>query len=134
MHAMMQRRKPVALSATRLADLFSSAANMVRRRSTVFVVSDFISEPGWEKPLGLLAQIPTLNREDLVSAIDRFQLQRGTAIGNGSVVFPLISLKQMKKPIHARSSWFLYFSSDHFVDRWKTYHRSGFAGGGQIGI
>jgi uncharacterized protein (DUF58 family) len=28
----------------------------VRRRSTVFVVSDFISEPGWEKPLGLLAQ------------------------------------------------------------------------------
>ena len=30
-----------------------------------------------------VAQIPTLNREDLVSAIDRFQLQRGTAIGNG---------------------------------------------------
>jgi uncharacterized protein (DUF58 family) len=29
---------------------------MVRRRSTVFVVSDFNSEPGWEKPLGLLAQ------------------------------------------------------------------------------
>ncbi len=85
MHAMTQRRKPVALGATRLADLFSSAANMVRRRSTVFVVSDFISEPGWEKPLGLLAQIPTLNREDLVSAIDRFQLQRGTAIGNGIV-------------------------------------------------
>jgi Ca-activated chloride channel family protein len=33
-----------------------------------------------------LAQIPTLNREDLVSAIDRFQLQRGTAIGNGIVL------------------------------------------------
>ena len=26
------------------------------RRSTVFVVSDFLSEPGWEKPLGQLAQ------------------------------------------------------------------------------
>ncbi len=33
-----------------------------------------------------VAQIPTLNREDLVSAIDRFQLQRGTAIGNGLVL------------------------------------------------
>ena len=33
-----------------------------------------------------VAQIPTLNREDLVAAIDRFQLQRGTAIGNGIVL------------------------------------------------
>jgi len=33
-----------------------------------------------------VAQIPTHNREDLVSAIDRFQLQRGTAIGNGIVL------------------------------------------------
>ena len=33
-----------------------------------------------------VAQIPTLNREDLVSAIDRFQMQRGTAIGNGIVL------------------------------------------------
>ena len=56
MHAMTQCRKPLALGTTRLADLLSSAASMVRRRSTVFVVSDFISEPGWEKPLGLLAQ------------------------------------------------------------------------------
>lgn len=33
-----------------------------------------------------LVQAPTINREDLVSAIDRFQMQRGTAIGNGIVV------------------------------------------------
>jgi Ca-activated chloride channel family protein len=33
-----------------------------------------------------VAQIPTLNREDLVAAIDLFQLQRGTAIGNGIVL------------------------------------------------
>ena len=33
-----------------------------------------------------VAQVPTVNREDLVSAIDRFQLQRGTAIGNGIVM------------------------------------------------
>ena len=41
---------------TRLADLLQSAAMLMPRRSTVFVVSDFLSEPGWEKPLGLLAQ------------------------------------------------------------------------------
>ena len=30
-----------------------------------------------------VAQLPTLSREDLNTAIDRFQLQRGTATGNG---------------------------------------------------
>jgi Ca-activated chloride channel family protein len=50
-----------------------------------------------------VAQIPTLNREDLVSAIDRFQMQRATAIGNAIVVslatiFPDagISLEQLQ--------------------------------------
>ena len=33
-----------------------------------------------------VVQPPTLSREDLVAAIDKFQLQRGTAIGNGIVV------------------------------------------------
>ena len=33
-----------------------------------------------------VVQRPTLSREDLVTAIDKFQLQRGTAIGNGIVV------------------------------------------------
>ncbi len=33
-----------------------------------------------------LVQPATLNREDLVAAIDRFQMQRGTAIGSGIVV------------------------------------------------
>jgi uncharacterized protein (DUF58 family) len=28
--------------------------NSIKRRSLVFVISDFISEPGWEKPLSLL--------------------------------------------------------------------------------
>jgi len=41
---------------TRLHELLQSAAHTLKRRSTVFVVSDFISEPGWEKPLGQLAQ------------------------------------------------------------------------------
>jgi Ca-activated chloride channel family protein len=33
-----------------------------------------------------LVQPPTLSREDVIAAIDRFQLQRGTAIGSGIVV------------------------------------------------
>jgi len=41
---------------TRLADLLKSAASLMPRRSTVFVVSDFLSEPGWEKPLAQLTQ------------------------------------------------------------------------------
>jgi len=41
---------------TRLADLLKSAAALMPRRSTVFVVSDFLSEPGWEKPLAQLTQ------------------------------------------------------------------------------
>ncbi len=34
----------------------------------------------------LLVQRPTLSREDLVAAIDRFQMQRGTAVGSAIVV------------------------------------------------
>jgi uncharacterized protein (DUF58 family) len=32
------------------------ALTLVRRRSLVFVVSDFISDPGWEQPLAMLAR------------------------------------------------------------------------------
>jgi uncharacterized protein (DUF58 family) len=41
---------------TVLADLLTSAATLIRRRSMVFVVSDFISTPGWEEALGRLAR------------------------------------------------------------------------------
>jgi uncharacterized protein (DUF58 family) len=41
---------------TRLADLLRAADGIVRRRSLVFVVSDFISEPGWAEVLGRLAR------------------------------------------------------------------------------
>jgi uncharacterized protein (DUF58 family) len=41
---------------TKLRELLESAAATIKRRSTLFVVSDFISEPGWERPLALLAQ------------------------------------------------------------------------------
>jgi uncharacterized protein (DUF58 family) len=55
-HAMARRPQHAASGSTKLSDLLDAAASMTHRRSTVFVVSDFISEPGWEKPLGRLAQ------------------------------------------------------------------------------
>ena len=50
-------KKPAstATGGTKLSELLLAAAHAIRRRSTIFVVSDFISEPGWEKPLGQLA-------------------------------------------------------------------------------
>jgi uncharacterized protein (DUF58 family) len=59
LHRMLQRG--VAASAppsapTRLHDLLQTAAHVMHRRSLVFIVSDFIAQPGWEKPLASLAQ------------------------------------------------------------------------------
>ncbi|MBO0714521.1 MAG: DUF58 domain-containing protein [Acidimicrobiales bacterium] len=36
---------------TELSQLLETAARLVRRRSLVVLISDFISEPGWERPL-----------------------------------------------------------------------------------
>ncbi len=55
-HTMQARPETTTAMTTRLDELLRSAANLIRRRSTLFVVSDFISEPGWEKTLGQLAQ------------------------------------------------------------------------------
>lgn len=40
---------------TNLEQVLDEAGRLIRRRSLVFVISDFISAPGWEKPLGRLA-------------------------------------------------------------------------------
>ncbi len=39
---------------TDLTPLFESALHAMKRRSLVFIISDFISAPGWERPLHLL--------------------------------------------------------------------------------
>jgi uncharacterized protein (DUF58 family) len=49
-------------SGTVLYDLLRTADGVMRRRSLVFVVSDFISAPGWEEALGRLAR-----RHDVVA-------------------------------------------------------------------
>ena len=56
LHAMQARPAAAERGSTKLHDLLHTGASTIRRRSTVFVVSDFISEPGWERALGQLAQ------------------------------------------------------------------------------
>jgi uncharacterized protein (DUF58 family) len=56
MTTMLTRPELQRASETNLQELLESAFNFVKRRSVVFVVSDFISAPGWTKPLGHLAQ------------------------------------------------------------------------------
>jgi uncharacterized protein (DUF58 family) len=46
------KRAPV----TDLGLLLDAAGNAIKRRSLVFVISDFLSVPGWDKPLSMLAQ------------------------------------------------------------------------------
>ncbi len=41
---------------TDLSQLIKGALHGIKKRSLVFIVSDFISTPGWERPLKLLAQ------------------------------------------------------------------------------
>ncbi|MCL4393844.1 MAG: DUF58 domain-containing protein [Chloroflexi bacterium] len=51
------RRPPLPRSpVTDLTKLLEAAYRAIKRRSLVFIVSDFISVPGWDKPLGLLNQ------------------------------------------------------------------------------
>ena len=56
---------------TRLNELLQSAGNLVRRRSTLFVVSDFISETGWEKAMGQLAQRHEVTAVRLTDPLER---------------------------------------------------------------
>ena len=57
LHRMLTRPAPTQASAgTNLAELLQTAYRVAPRRSLVFVVSDFISTPGWAEPLAHLAQ------------------------------------------------------------------------------
>ena len=62
LHTITTRPVLDASGPTRLHELLAAAAHTVRQRSTVFVVSDFVCEPGWSQPLAQLAQ-----RHDVVA-------------------------------------------------------------------
>jgi uncharacterized protein (DUF58 family) len=50
-----QPRLPTA-PFTNLAPLFEAGLHAIKKRSLIFVISDFISAPGWERPLNFLSQ------------------------------------------------------------------------------
>jgi len=51
----LSRHRPKRPVPTDLGHALNDAAQMIRRRALVFIVSDFISPEGWAKPLGQLA-------------------------------------------------------------------------------
>ena len=59
---MMNRPGRAQTGETDLSELLRTAYTMAPRRSLIFVVSDFISAPGWAEPLAHLAQ-----RHDVVA-------------------------------------------------------------------
>lgn len=60
--ALTRYRNPKGAKGTDLKRVLGDAARMIRRRSLIFIVSDFISPPGWEKPLSQLA-----SRHDVIA-------------------------------------------------------------------
>ncbi len=56
LHRILSRPEPARSAETNLRDFLQTALRVMQRRSLVFVVSDFISAPGWAKPLAYLAR------------------------------------------------------------------------------
>jgi uncharacterized protein (DUF58 family) len=54
--AIQRRPAPAQAGTTKLGELIDAGAAFVRRRSTIFVISDFISAPGWERSLAMLSR------------------------------------------------------------------------------
>jgi uncharacterized protein (DUF58 family) len=61
-HELLAHRATKGNNETQLAQLLGRAEHVIKRRSTVFIVSDFFSAPGWDKPLEQLAR-----RHDVVA-------------------------------------------------------------------
>jgi uncharacterized protein (DUF58 family) len=56
LHRILSRPEHSHSGATNLCDFLQTALRIIPRRSLVFVISDFISTPGWATPLAHLAQ------------------------------------------------------------------------------
>jgi uncharacterized protein (DUF58 family) len=54
MRDLLRKGAAPAATTTDLNELLNAGLNTLKRRSLVFVISDFISEVGWERPLALL--------------------------------------------------------------------------------
>jgi uncharacterized protein (DUF58 family) len=53
-HDLLQQPRLDRAPFTDLGPLLTGALNTIRRRSLIFIISDFISVPGWDQTLGLL--------------------------------------------------------------------------------
>ena len=53
---MLKQPRLARVPRTNLKPFFEGALHTIKRRSLVFVISDFMSEPGWERPLNMLGQ------------------------------------------------------------------------------
>ncbi len=53
-HELLRESDTPSKTTTDLTVLLSAGLNTFQRRSLVFVISDFMSEPGWQRPLSLL--------------------------------------------------------------------------------
>jgi uncharacterized protein (DUF58 family) len=72
LHKILSRPETSRSAPTNLGDLLQTAFRVMQRRSLVFIVSDFISAPGWAKPLAHLAQ-----RHEIVAVrlYDRLEME-----------------------------------------------------------
>ena len=53
---MLKQPRLVHVPRTNLKPFFEGALHTIKRRSLIFVISDFMTEPGWERPLNMLGQ------------------------------------------------------------------------------
>ena len=79
MRDLLRERPAPAGVSTDLNELLNAGLNTFKRRSLVFVISDFISEAGWERPLALL------NRRHELIAIRLFD-PRETELPNAGMI------------------------------------------------
>ena len=85
---------------TDLTPLFEGALNSIKRRSLVFIISDFISAPGWERPLNLL------NRRHEVIAVRLWDPREIDLPDVGPIVMEDAETGEQLVCGHARSSKF----------------------------
>lgn len=65
------RGKTTPGQVTDLRELLRTAQKVIKRRALVFVISDFISRPGWDRPLAQLAQRNEVLAIRLVDPLER---------------------------------------------------------------
>jgi uncharacterized protein (DUF58 family) len=65
---------------TQLGELIERAAQVIKRRSLIFVVSDFISEPGWGRALSFLGQRHEIIAVRLCDAVETVMPDLGMVI------------------------------------------------------